>query len=353
MGMNELTPEGIRAYQRQEHKRIRARVYRTFHDQPEHLGIGNVVIVHGYRGNTRAEHFKQLANSFDDAGFNTASFDLPNFGKSQALRPELEGQVVSFAELVRAYKSVLFAMLDSRSKSKVPTILVGYSIGALVIVRLLQIYPYLQKHVAGIILIATPLRVDHNARAEILKWKKVLRPLFGVIARAHPGMSVATYEPDEFSQDDPRHYKGAMNSWTAYQILVASERARESMSKIVVPTLFLHGGEDATAPLSDVERAFGELGTASFDKDKIVYPNIDHLLLQRHRHAIQDAVKWGVIRVRLGKEQVTPIHAELGKVEERVDELLHIFFDAGRRLLRWCWHVTGDLVRSALLTKRT
>ncbi len=346
--MDKLTPGHLQEYQKQEHKRIRAQLARNFKDVPEHAMKGNAVIVHGYRGHVRAQHFKDLANEFYDADFNVASFDLPNFGKSKPLQPELEGQIVTFAELVRSLKSILFAMLESQSKSKVPTILVGYSIGALVILRLLQIYPYLQRHVAGIILIAVPLRVDHNARKELLKWKSVVRPLFSVLVRVRPGMPVADYEEDDFSKDDPNHFKGAMNAWTANQILVASEkaRARGNMKKIVVPVLFIHGAEDATAPLEDMERAHGEVSTGRDDKDKIVYPNVDHLILQKHRRSIEDALKWGKIRARLAKDSVIRIHAEQGKIEERLEELVHIFLDAGRRILRLLWNVLGDLTHT-------
>lgn len=348
--MRKLTPDKIREFQKQEHKRVRVKLYRRWHDQPEHTQAGNMIFVHGYRGHIREKQFKDLANAFDDADFNVVSFDLPNFGKSKPLRPELEGQIVTFAELVRALKSVLFAMLESRSKSKVPTIIVCYSIGALVILRLLQIYPYLQKHIAGVILIATPLRVDHNARKELLKWKSVVKPFFKLLVRVRPGMPVADYEEDEFSKDDPNHFKGAMNAWTANQILVASEKARESrnMKRIVLPVLFLHGTEDATAPIEEMEHAFGAISTPHDDKDKIVYEHIDHLVLQRERHAIDDALKWARIRVKIAKDHVVPIYAEQGKIEERIEELFHIFLDTGRLLLSWLWGVLGDLANTAL-----
>ncbi|OGZ05649.1 MAG: hypothetical protein A2845_04815 [Candidatus Lloydbacteria bacterium RIFCSPHIGHO2_01_FULL_49_22] len=350
--MDGLTPEFMEDYRKQEQKRVRAGVYRTWHDQKESLMEGNAIIVHGYRGNVRAQHFKDLANAFDDAQFNVASFDLPNFGKSRNLRPELEGQVVSFAELIRTLKSMLFAMLESRSKSKVPTILVGYSIGALVILRLLQIYPYLQKYVAGIVLIAVPLRVDHNARKELLRWKKVVKPFFKLLVRVYPSMSVAAYEEDEFSTNDPHHFKGAMSAWTANQILVASEKARAAMGRIAVPVLFIHGNDDSTAPLEDMECAFGEVATSRDDKDKIVYPHVDHLVLQKHRHAILDIVKWAKIRVKLAKDSVVRIHTEQGKFEERLEELVHIFLDLGRRIVVLLWNVRGDLLHSLLRRKK-
>ena len=353
--MSMLTPELMREYQKQEHKRLRAKIYRTWHDQHEDVMEGNVIIVHGYRGNVRAQHFKDVANAFDDANCNIASFDLPNFGKSLAIRPELAGQIASFALLVRSLKSMLFAMLDSATKSKVPTILVGYSIGALVILRLLQIYPYLQKYVAGIVLIAVPLRVDHNARKELLRWKKVVRPFFRLIASVRPRMSVAHYEEDEYSIADPHHFKGAMNALTAYQILINSKKARKNMTRIKIPVLFIHGAEDATAPLVDMEHAYGEAGTHRDDKDKIVYENIDHLVLQKHRHAILDIVKWSKIRIKLARHSVVRIHNEQGKIVERLEELeglLRALADIGPRTLRLCWNVLRDMLSTALRRKK-
>jgi alpha-beta hydrolase superfamily lysophospholipase len=349
--MSELTPERLREYQKQERKRLRAQVFRTWHDQSEHVAVGNVVIVHGYRGNVRAQHFKDLANAFVDANFNVVSFDLPNFGRSLPIRPELAGQIVTFAELVRSFKSVLFAMLDSQSKSKVPTILVGYSIGALVILRLLQVYLYLQQHIAGVVLIATPLRVDQNARKELLRWKAVIKPFFKLLARIRPGMSVSEYEVDEFSKDDSAHFKGAMSAWTACQILIASDKARTQMRRIVAPTLFIHGADDFTAPLNEVESAYLDIATPRDDKDKIVYPDVDHLVLQRNREAIVDVVKWCNIRVRLAKNSVVKIHRDQMKIEVRFEELIDIFLDAGRRLLRLGWNVLGDLFHSLLHRK--
>jgi alpha-beta hydrolase superfamily lysophospholipase len=337
-----LTPEFIRRYLKQEAKGVRKGLYRRFIDQPEGCDTGNALICHGYRGNIRAPHFKELANQFDDAGFNVASFDLPRYGKSRIERPELHGQIVSFAELVRAMKSMLFAILDSSQKSKVPTVLVGYSIGTLVILRMLQIYPYLQNYICAIVLVAAPLRVDQNARKELLKWKKVVKPLFKLLVRIRPHFAVAHYEPDEYSKDDPHHFKGAMNAWTANQILVASEKARVHIKKIRVPVLFIHGEDDQTSPLDAMEWAYGQIGTPRDDKEKIVYDGLGHLVLQKHRRAIEDIIRWSKIRVKLAPPP-PKIHDDPGP-EDRIQELFEILIDLIRRLMGWAWKVLGDFL---------
>lgn len=338
-----LTPEFIRKYIKSDAKKVRHKHFREFRDHAESVQIGNAIIVHGYRENIGARHFKDLSDYFIDAQFNVVAFDLPRFGRSPAERPELRGQIVSFAELVRALKSMLFAVLDSEQKSKVPTILVGYSNGALDILRMLQIYLYLQRYIAGIVLIATPLNVEGNARKELLRWKSVIKPLFGLFAKIRPHFAVNQYEPDEFSKDDPHHFKGAMEALTANQILVASEKARAAIKKITVPVLFVHGADDKTAPLDAVEWAFGQIGTPREDREKIVYPEIGHLVLQKHRQAMEDIVKWSKIRVKLAPPP-PKIHNDPDP-QNRIRQLVKIFTTAGMDILVWLYGVVGDFLR--------
>lgn len=342
-----LTPEFIRAYITQEAKVVRHQHYREFHDQAKSVQVGNVLIIHGYRENVGSAHYRDLTDYFVERKFNVVAYDLPRFGRSPAERPELEGQIVSFAELVRSAKSMLFAILDSEQKSRVPTSIVANSIGGLVVCRLLQIYPYLQQHIASIVIIAGPFRVEHNARKELLKWKKIVKPFFKLLVRIRPHFAVDHYEPDEFSKDDPHHYKGAMDAWTANQILIASEKTNAHLKKIRIPVLFVHGKDDKVAPLDAMERAFGAVGTARDDKDKRVYPNIDHHLLQRHRHAMEDIVKWVSIRTKLAKDSVVRIHYEPGKIELRFDQFRAITWKFVADFMRLLWNILCDLFQTA------
>ena len=230
--MPRLTPELMQHFLKKEGWETRKDIYRKYHDQPEWLAKGNVIILHGYRGHVRAPHFKGLANAFDDASFNVATCDLPNFGKSEPKDPKWRGQIPSFALLVKVSKGMTYADLTSKTKHNKPIVIIGYSVGALTIMRFLQTYPYIQKYIAGAVFISVPLRVEQNADPKILKYRRVIEPFFGMFARARPHWSVAKYEPDEFSADDPMHFKGDMEAVTANQIRKASKAARGRLERI-------------------------------------------------------------------------------------------------------------------------
>ena len=350
--MSHLTPQQMKEYIKNEWRLHRKTLYRRFIDQPADRAIGSVIIIHGYRGHIRAPHFKDLANSFDDAGFNVVSCDLPGFGKSAPFAPGMEGQVLWFGGLVRITKLLLYHVLISREKSEKPVFLIGYSLGALVIVRMIQIYMGLQRHIHGVILISVPMRVDHNARKEILRLKVILKPLFGLIARFRPKMPVASYEPDEFSMDDMSHFKGDMNAWTAFQILKASENARARPKRIHVAALFVHGKEDTVAPLADMEWTYGQIATPAADKEKKVYEAIDHLVLQKHRTAITDIVNWAVMRTKIGSTQAS-IYPHVGLIEIGIRGLWDFLISAGRQFWFLVWsEVISEWLRRAKATCR-
>lgn len=334
--MPRLTPELMRHFLKKEGWEARKDIYRKFHDQPEWLAKGNVIILHGYRGHIRAPHFKELANAFDDECFNVATCDLPNFGKSKPKNPKNEGQIPSFAVLVKVAKAMTYAMLTSRTKRNKPIVLIGYSIGALTILRFLETYPYIQKYIACAVFISLPLRVEQNADPKILKYRQVLEPLFGAFAYVRPHWSVSKYEPDEFTVNDPEHFKGDMEANTANQVRKAAKAARERLERIKLPVLFVHGDDDQVAPLSAVEEAFGIISTPPLDKKIIVYRAADHYILQRQRHSIPDIVTHVKEMVaRIPKQDISKDDIDDGLVARRGKQLFFIFFCIVTMLADW------------------
>lgn len=348
--MRKLTPEQMREFIEQEKKRFAGKIATKWAFQPN--AIGNVIILHGYRGHVRAPHFKDLANALYDAGFNVGSCDLPNFGKSEPEDPRLHGQILSFAVLVRVAKYMLYCTLEDPERGNMPTIFIGYSLGALVIKRLFQIYLQLQRYVDAVVLVAIPLRVDQNARKELLRFKTILRPVFGLIARLWPHMSVAKYEPDEFSVNDPHHYKGDMDAWTAYQILVQADKAREKIERFAVATLYVHGEDDTTAPLEAMEWAYGKIATRPEDKQKIVYKATGHLVLQQQKQAISDIVNWVTTRVKLPTAPHPTIHPEIGLIQTNATRLFELAMYAISELTKIALNLAGGFLRRLRVTAR-
>ncbi len=307
--MSKLTPEFMKQWLTARGWKIRTSVYRRFHDQVARVAKGNVIILHGYRGHVREPHFKNIANAFDDEFFNVVTCDLPNFGKSIPEDMSYYGQVPSFNDLVEVAKALTYAILTSKAKNRVPTFLVGYSVGALTILRFLQRYISVQRYIAGVVFISLPLRVEKNADPKLLRYKKIIEPLLGFIAGTNPHMRVAAYEPDEFSSGDREHFKGDMEIITAKEIFYAANHARTRTDRIHIPTLFVHGADDqTTAPLSEMELAFESISTAPDKKTKIIYPGVGHLVLQQHRYAIADIVAW--VNARVAEIPVTKVDRE-------------------------------------------
>ena len=339
--MSKLTPEFMKRYLDAKGWKTRTAIYRKFHDQAGHTAKGNVIILHGYRGHVRAPHFKELANLFDDEFFNVVTCDLPNFGRSVPLDPKYRGQIPSFDALIEVAKAMTYAILTSRSKNRVPTFLIGYSVGALTILRFLEKYLGIQRFIAGVVFISLPLHVEQNADERILRYRHVLEPLFGILAHALPHMPVAKYAPDEFSQTDADHFKGDMSAVTANEILRASKKARESVGRINISALFVHGALDYVAPLSSVMDAYHGIATIPELKQIIVYNEVDHYVLQRHRKAIIDIVEW--VKVRAEANPTLPIQNDEfseGLIERSVRELFVIVFSALAQILLLFWGVT-------------
>lgn len=341
--MPRLTPELMRHFLKKEGWEARKDIYRKFHDQPEWLAKGNVIILHGYRGHVRAPHFKELANAFDDESFNVATCDLPNFGKSKPRNPKYSGQIPSFALLIKVAKAMTYSMLTSRTKHGKPTILIGYSLGALTILRFLETYPYIQKYIAGAVFISLPLRVEQNADPKILKYRQVLEPLFSVFAYVQPHWSVAKYEPDEFSATDPAHFKGDMEAITANQVRKAAKLARERLERIKLPVLFVHGDNDQVAPLDAVEEAFEVISTPALDKKIIVYRAADHYILQRQRQSIPDIVAHvKEMAEKVPKQDISEDDIDDGLVARRGKQLFFIFFCIMTMLADWLFGVVHE-----------
>ncbi len=307
--MSKLTPEFMKQWLTARGWKIRTSVYRRFHDQVARIAKGNVIIIHGYRGHVREPHFKNIANAFDDEFFNVVTCDLPNFGKSIPEDVSYYGQVPSFTDLIEVAKALTYAILTSKAKNHLPTFFVTYSVGALTILRFLQQYAPVQRYIAGVVFISLPLRVEKNADPKLLKYKKLIEPLMGLLAGVNPHMRVASYEPDEFSKDDREHFKGDMEMITAKEIFYAANRARTRMDRIYIPTLFVHGADDHdTAPVSEMEIAFQSISTPADKKEKIIYPGVGHLVLQQHRQATADIVAW--VNARVAEIPVTKVDRE-------------------------------------------
>lgn len=325
---------------------------RTPHYLPERHTKGRVIICHGYSGHSEQppiQHLVQVLKRKEH--FSISTFDFPHHGLSN--HPEKEanlGKIPSFRQWVYSVYVMTYKTLMLRSKEPLGVFLIGYSAGALAILRFLQLYPEVQKYLAGVVLVSVPLEVDQNASEWVLKYKKFLEPVFNMLAWLLPNFPVGKLPEGDI--EDNLEYHGSVKAGPAKELRNAVRDARLAMKDINVPVLFIHGDMDDIALSAPVEVAYRSLGTPEDKKQIIVYRGVPHKILH---HAVKDIQEW--IRERNKAKDWVSVHRKEGMVDDAVKlssiwffaitETLNLIFGM---LLRW-WK---QIVRFARwLTRRT
>ena len=263
-----------------------------------------VVAFHGYSGHSRQADMKHLGNSLRAAWHFFSAIDLPNHGQSVLPdREETRGKIPSMIPLVQAVHAATYKALSLKANRPIPLYLMGYSAGAIALLTFLQRFPSAQKYIAGVILIAPAFEVDQNAR----KWlsehphlerithalegnratAQVLDYALDLASRWYPDVLVSKLE--ERYPDDQLEHKQAVDLRTAAVLHLAAKRARNHMSRITVPILFLHGAKDPVAAIEATLQAYNDVGTPLEYKKKIIYEHGDHHIIAQ---AVPDIIDW-------------------------------------------------------------
>lgn len=266
-----------------------------------------VIAFHGYSGHSRQSDMKHLANELRREWYQVTSFDLPNHG--QSVTPEREqyrGQVPSFGPIIRAIHGqvsktlVTQAKLAANGKKSLDLCLVGYSLGAIGILRFLQKFPQFQPYVR-IILINPAFDVDENAR-KFLEEHPVLGKVAPYLVHAERkdffdyGMDIVSrFWPDipmaELQARDPNdklEFQEKISMKTSKTLRQESKRARREMPRITCSMLIIQANDDkVTNPKASVD-AFRRAGTPDGMKSLLTV-DADHHSVEK---SIQHVVAW-------------------------------------------------------------
>ncbi len=312
-------------------------IARTPHYLPERHTKGRAVIFHGYSGHSEQPPIQHLVQVLKrKERFSISTCDFPHHGLSN--HPDKEanlGKIVSFRQWVFTVYVMTYKTLMLRSKEPLGVFLIGYSAGALAILRFLQLYPEVQKYLAGVILVSVPLEVDQNASALVQKYKRFLEPVFNMVAWLLPNLPVGKLP--EGDKEDKLEYHGKVKAGPAKEIRNAVRDARTAMKDITVPILFIHGDMDDIALSGPVEVAYRSAGTPDDRKQFIVYKGVPHKILH---HAVKDIQEW--ITERNKAKDWVPVQRKEGMLNDAVKlssiwffaitETLHLIVNM---LLRW------------------
>lgn len=338
-----LTGSFIRYFLKDKYRRTLLRLCRGEKELPEGQAEFRVAIFHGFSKHSDTADMQKFRHTLQHKGRSDLYYlDLPYHGLSEP-DVRLRGKIKHFSRLVEAvFALTLKALARPGEKGPVPVILIGYSTGALAIMRFLQLYPELQKYIAGVVFVAVPLRLDHKASALVQKYRKYIERLARFAAYLPYIGDIPVGDIGVGDLSDELEYNEKIGLRSAMELHVATIEARRALGLITVPCLFLHGANDVIASLADAKDAFGLVKTPAHLKVIIVYPNAEHGLLDEQKSRLDittDVIQW----MRSVREQRlwAPVEYE-NLVDDTMELTSDTFFYLRRRLaqvkrilLRW------------------
>ena len=255
--------------------------YQSWHpaDQPKAV----LVVIHGV-----AEHSDRYLNVVDNlvpSGYAIYAYDQRGHGQS----PGQRGYIESWDE----YRSDLKQFLDlvHQRESGLPVFMYGHSHGALIALDFLINE---SNNLSGALVSGSPLASDDAASPMLVAAAKILSrvwPTFSLDSPINPAQLSCDARVVQKYQDDPAVFKILTARWGT-EYLKTQDEVREQASKIDVPILILHGGEDSLCDPQGSQYLYEQV--SSTDKTLKIYPSYFHEIHNEPGHitVIQDMNEW-------------------------------------------------------------
>ncbi len=235
-----------------------------------------MLLVHGL--GEHSARYEHVGDVLSDAGYDVLGYDQRGFGESGGRR----AFVLEFDE----YTDDVAALVAERRVLDVPLVLIGHSLGGLVVTRyLLSNQP--QPDLA--VLSAPALDAD------IPTWQKRALPF---VSRVAPKLHMKSdFDGSVLSRDvdvqaaynhDPLRVSGATAALGG-QVLAAIDYVKAHLDRLSVPTYVLHGADDALVPATASEQV-GELALVT----RRVWPGLLHECLNEPewREVLDEILAW-------------------------------------------------------------
>ena len=255
--------------------------YQSWHptDQPKAV----LVVIHGV-----GEHSDRYLNVVDNLvpeGYVLYAYDQRGHGKSPGQRGYLE----SWDE----YRSDLKQFLDlvHQREPGLPVFMYGHSHGALIALDFLINE---SNNLSGALVSGSPLASDDAASPMLVAAAKILSrvwPTFSLDSPINPAQLSCDARVVQKYQDDPAVFKILTARWGT-EYLKTQDEVRAQASKIDVPILIIHGGEDSLCDPQGSQYLYEQV--SSTDKTLKIYPSYFHEIHNEPGHitVIQDMNEW-------------------------------------------------------------
>jgi alpha-beta hydrolase superfamily lysophospholipase len=242
----------------------------TYHSSPRNRG--NLVLIHGYRDGQGS--VDGWASDYCNSGFNVATCDLPGHGESANGKP---GYFASMQELTDAVSALITMVWE---QERVPTFVVGFSLGAFIELLLLTQQRALREGlIKGVVSVSAPLDVRGTAR--------VYFPGSGLLLSAASCLCGEWQVPNCFVNREQRLavweptaggwcYRGRTFFRVAHLFFKHTRQLRRDIRLLdAVPICAFQGTEDTTAGYKTAKKVFGSLSNTVFHS----VPGMPHYLL--------------------------------------------------------------------------
>ncbi len=240
--------------------------FQTWH--PEGTPKATVLLVHGY-----AEHsgrYEHVAQFLTDREYAVYALDHYGHGRSDGIRSD-----VPYFELFTTDLHKLYTI--ARNKEENDIFLLGHSMGGAIGAHFAIMYPDILK---GLILSAPGIRVT-------AKVSPFLKTVSKIIAALFPAIPVVAFDREGISRNpevirdyekDPLNYTGKVRARMGRELMrVEKLTSEESLSKITVPVLLLHGGDDRVVNEECSHIIYNSI--SSSDKEIVIFPGLYHEIL--------------------------------------------------------------------------
>lgn len=235
-----------------------------------------LLLVHGI--GEHSGRYEHVGRAFATAGIDTLSFDARGFGQTEGRR----GHVETFDH----YIADVAALLAERRTLGVPTVLMGHSLGGLVVATYL-VGDHPQPDLA--VLSAPALQ------AKIPGWQRTLAPVLGRVAptihiKSDFDGTVLSRDVDvqEAYDNDPLRVGGS-TARLGNEVIGTMKSTAQLLDRIELPLYVFHGSDDTLVPPSASE-AIGELPNAT----RKMWAGLRHESLNEPEQdqVIADVVAW-------------------------------------------------------------
>ena len=242
-----------------------------------------VALVHGF--GEHCDRYSTVTDALTQVGYAVFGFDNQGHGRSEGQRGHIDrwqdyrDNVCAFVAQVRHHEP------------KLPLFVLGHSLGGLIVLDFALFSP---DGIEGIVVSGPPIRPVGIAKPYLVA---IARALSGIWPRfamdVGSGPEVLSRDPAVISQilNDPLKHSMATVRWGT-ECLVAIAAVRQTIEKLQVPILLLHGSADKVNDVKGSEEIFERITIT--DKTLNIYPGSyhePHNDLDRNQ-VMEDVVQW-------------------------------------------------------------